>query len=111
MYISSDCPLPSRATINVGTKSSAESSCPVAVLNPAWPCVHFPNREYSMCPPLQGSMGTWPQVKTRDYDGKLCVTVAGRTLSKTAIAIIVVAVLLVLIGFCSILMCCCCCCR
>lgn len=50
------------------------------------------------------------QVKTRDYGGKLCLTVAGKTLSGVAIAIIVVVVLLALILFCG-LICCCCCCR
>ena len=50
------------------------------------------------------------QVKTRDYGGKLCLTVAGKTLSGVAIAIIVVVVLLALILFCT-LICCCCCCR
>ncbi|CAL8469869.1 g9411 [Coccomyxa elongata] len=49
-------------------------------------------------------------VKTRDYGGKLCLTVAGKTLSGVAIAIIVVVVLLALILFCG-LICCCCCCR
>ena len=56
-------------------------------------------------------MGMWPQVKTRDYDGKLCITVGGKTLSGWAIAIIVVGVLLAVALFCGILMCCCCCCR
>jgi hypothetical protein len=49
-------------------------------------------------------------MKTRDYGGKLCITVAGKTLSGVAIAIIAVAALIALIVLCS-LICCCCCCR
>ena len=51
------------------------------------------------------------QVSTRDYDGKLCVTVGGRTLSGVAIAIIVVSVIVGLIIFCGLVLCCCRCCR
>ena len=49
------------------------------------------------------------QVQTRDYDGKLCITVAGHALSGVAIAIIVVVVLLAVIALLSFVACCCCC--
>ena len=57
----------------------------------------------------------WPtrcdclQVKTSDYDGKLCITVAGHALSGVAIAVIVVVVILAIILFFSLIACCCCC--
>ena len=49
------------------------------------------------------------QVKTSDYDGKLCITVAGHALSGVAIAVIVVVVILAIILFFSLIACCCCC--
>ena len=49
------------------------------------------------------------QVKLSDYNGKLCITVAGRALSGVAIAIIVVVVILAIILFFSLIACCCCC--
>ena len=54
------------------------------------------------------------QVKTRDYGGKLCLTVAGHALSSVAIGVIVVVVILVVIALLSFVACCCCrgcCCR
>ena len=51
----------------------------------------------------------WVQVKTSDYDGKLCITVAGHALSGVAIAVIVVVVILAIILFFSLIACCCCC--
>ena len=45
------------------------------------------------------------QVQTRDYDGKMCLTVAGHALSGVAIAIIVVAVILALIALLSFVAC------